>query len=380
MKASAEQQCEAGKEEFQARSKAIAVEIQAIDKAIEILDSEDAFAAFQKTTDATGFLQRSLSKLALSKNMAKVNSLLRKNAGDDFFGGMGKSMRAVALMLQQKGLEGQEEMFQRILNAVDEQIKAKKDLLAAKAAEKDECVANINNSEKEMASLNNEIEKVNAKIEQLTADIAALEQRLKEDNEEVVAITENTKELSQERSEANAQYMKEMDENRAAVQLLEQAKGVLAEVFGDKAFLQQAPQFDRYEKNAGGAKVLAMIDTIVNDTKTEMKVAMTAENAAQKAYETQIKDNNDAVKSLKAGIAKAEKNKADKEGAKAEAEAHLQNKTDQLTDETTNNEQLHKECDFLLGNYKAITDAHQEEVDGLTEAKTILANVISDLA
>lgn len=383
MKASAESTCESGKHEYAERSKTVVAELEAIDQAIGILDSEEAFAAFQKTTDAAAmFLQRSLQKLTRAKAVSKVVALLRKDAGDDFFNnyGFGKSLRSVAIMLQRDGLKGQDAAFQKILNAVGDQIKAKKKLLADKEAQKDTCVSDINKSDAALAAHANEIEKLEAKISQLTTEIQELEDMIKADKEEVEAITTSTKELSQERSEANAAYQKEMQENQAAVQLLEQAKGVLENFYGEKALIQQAPQFNEYNKNAGGNKVISMMDTIINDTKTEMKVATTSENAAQKAYETQVKNNNDAVKALKNGIATAEDTKAQKDKSKLENEAALTSENQANDHQKTTNKQLHDTCDFLLNNYKAITDAHQEEVDGLTQAKTILANVIADLA
>lgn len=278
-------------------------------------------------------------------------------------------------------------MFGKIIEAVQKQILAKKNLLAAKEAEKDQCVSNINKSEKNTASLNNTIEKLNAQIEQLASAIDALDTQIKTDNKEIGELEDNTKELSEDRSQANADYMKEMEENKAAIALLDQAKSVLADVYGGPVFLQQdpnkaqgSPDFEKYEQHKGGSKVLVMIDTIIADTKSEMKVAQTAENASQTAYETQIKNNNDAITALKGGVAKQEKTMADKNEKKTAASNDLSNKEGELGDENTNNGNLHKECDFLLDNYKAITDAHQEEVDGLVEAKTILTNVISDLA
>jgi len=388
---SANEQCQAGEDNYEHRSKATADELSAINQAIEILDSEDAFAAFAKSTDAPAgmFLQTSLKKLTKAKNMEKVISLLKRNAGDDFFKnfGLGKAVRSVAMMLQQKGLEGQEEMFAKILEAVQKQILAKKNLLADKEAQKDQCVENINTSEKNMASLNNSIDKLNAQIEQLSAAIDALEAQISLDNQEISDLETNTKELSADRSQANADYQKEMEENRAAIALLDQAKSVLADVYGGPVFLQQdpnkaqgSPEFEKYEQHKGGNKVLVMIDTIIADTKSEMKVSQTAENASQKAYETQIKNNNDCIKALKSGVSQQEKSMADKNDKKIVAETDLNTKSVELTDEETNNKNLHGECDFLVDNYKAITDAHQEEVDGLVEAKTILANVITDLA
>jgi len=379
LKKNAESTCESGRAEYAERSKTVEAELQAIDQAIGILDSEDAFAAFQKTTDAS-FLQRTQEKMTRAKTTQKIMNLLEKRGNDDFSQsfGLGRSLRNIAALLQTKGLEGQDAQFQKILNAVDEQIKAKKDLIQSITDKKDNCVANINTSKAELAKLTNEIENLEAKMDQLTTEIETLADNLAKERQNVKDITEQTTTLSQERSEANAQYQKEMSENQAAVQLLEQAKAVLQNFYGAKAFVQQ-PQFNAHSKNAGGNKVISMMDQIINDTKTEMKVAQTTENEAQKAYEKQVKSNNDAVKAAKESIANMENEKANAEIALEETTQERKAKGEAKADEQTRKDQLHHECDFTTDNFDAIIAAHREEQEGLTSAKTIIQNVIADL-
>jgi chromosome segregation ATPase len=381
LKANAESTCESGRSEYAERSKTVALELEAIDQAIGILDSEDAFAAFQKTTDAGSFfLQRTLQKLTRAKTTQKIMNLAAKARNDDFSQnfGLGRSLRNIAALLQTKGLEGQDAQFQKILNAVDEQIKAKADLIASITDKKDNCVANINTSKAELTKLTNEIENLEAKMDQLTTEIDTLTENLAKERQNVKDITDQTTSLSQERSEANSQYQKEMQENQAAVQLLEQAKAVLQNFYGAKAFVQQ-PQFNAHSKNAGGNKVISMMDQIINDTKTEMKVAQTTENEAQKAYEKQVKSNNDAVKAAKESIANMENQKANAEIALEETTQERKAKGEAKADEQARKDQLHHECDFTTGNFDAIIASHTEEKEGLVSAKTIIENVIADL-
>lgn len=384
--------------DFAARGKAQALELEAIAEAIKILDSEDAFAAFARTTDGpTLFLQKSLQKIVVATRLQNVLDQLNDSAGDQLFNnfGVGKATRAVALMIQQAqdaggSIKGQDTEFQKILEAVGNQILAKKLLLATKEQEKDDCTRDINESDARIVGHKREKVRNESRIETLTLEIAALDKQIKEDKEEKAALEKSSQTLTEDRSQANAQYHVEMEENTAAVLLLAEAKDVMAEVFGglvlvqkddpSKAMADGAPAFEAaHEQHAGGKKVLAMLDTIISDVKGEMKVSTVGEEKGQKAYEQQMKTNNDAIDTLTEGIVIAVATKERKAGALFHEGKDLGLVETDLGTEEKINKAKHGECDFLMNNYSAITEAHQFELDGLISANQIIKNVIRDL-
>merc|ERR1719352_958007 len=57
-------------------------------------------------------------------------------------------------------------------------------------------------------------------------------------------------------------------------------------------------KFTKYEQNAGGGKVLAMLDTVMADSKKMENEAVRAEQNAAAAYEMFMKDSNKSIKQM----------------------------------------------------------------------------------
>merc|ERR1719174_2477811 len=69
-------------------------------------------------------------------------------------------------------------------------------------------------------------------------------------------------------------------------------------------------RFTKYEKNAGGGKVVAMIEGIINDSKALEADAIAAEQDGQRSYENFMKESNDSITKLSEAIANLSSNKA----------------------------------------------------------------------
>merc|ERR1719243_348843 len=77
-------------------------------------------------------------------------------------------------------------------------------------------------------------------------------------------------------------------------------------------------RFTKYEKNAGGSKVVSMIEGIINDSKALEADAIAAEQDGQTAYENFMKESNDSITKLSEQINNLKENKA-----KAEEELEM---------------------------------------------------------
>merc|ERR1719265_743819 len=132
-------------------------------------------------------------------------------------------------------------------------------------------------------------------------------------------------------------------------------------------------KFKKMEKNAGGGKVVAMLEEVLADTKKTEDQAMASEMDSQSAYENFMKDSNKAILKTTQAI-------SDMTGARATAKEELSMaKTDfgqtmtelQGLDDT--NGDLHKSCDYVLKNFETRQQARSAEMDALNEAKNILS-------
>merc|ERR1719201_1116448 len=102
-----------------------------------------------------------------------------------------------------------------------------------------------------------------------------------------------------------------------------------------------------------------MLEQIISEAKTMEADAIKAETDAQKAYETFVKDTNASLEEKAREITNKSEEKAAKEVDKTAAE---EDKAD-----------LHKSCDFTLDNFDARQAALDQEMEGLAEAKSVLA-------
>jgi hypothetical protein len=113
-----------------------------------------------------------------------------------------------------------------------------------------------------------------------------------------------------------------------------------------------APEtFGEYKKSEGSNGVMAMMDQMIKDVEMDIQEAKHDEADAQKDYEEAMKD---------AAVKREEDSKliVEKEGAKADIMARLQNarelrmtKRDQLRNAQDSEQSIHVDCDYLLKNY-----------------------------
>merc|ERR1719230_1525568 len=129
-------------------------------------------------------------------------------------------------------------------------------------------------------------------LDQTKKSIAALEAEMAE-------MKKQMKRAGEDRELANKDFQLTVADQRATQKLLAAALNVL-KGFYDKASLVQRsqvtqPAFKKHEKNENSGGLLGMIQSIINDSKALAAEAMLAEEDAQTAYESFVKNTNDAV-------------------------------------------------------------------------------------
>jgi len=163
---------------------------------------------------------------------------------------------------------------------------------------------------------------------------------------------------------------------------LEQAKAVLAPVFAESLLslsantvsllqAQKPAGFADYE-TSGGARVMKMMDMIIEDTKKNMAVLQTEENAAQKSYEKFHKDANDALDALASEITSLTHQTGDLEAEIATNDVDLKNTQHERDDSATALDAKKSTCKFLMDNFTIMQDAKKQEIEALNEAKAFL--------
>merc|ERR1719469_1144602 len=128
-------------------------------------------------------------------------------------------------------------------------------------------------------------------------------------------------------------------------------------------------------KHAGGKRVLAMLEGVMQDSKQTEDEAINAEDSSQNAYENFMKDSNKMIIHTSKMINDMTEAKAKARSDLTMAKTDFKQTMSEL--EGLNNEagDLHKSCDYLLQNFDLRQQSRAAEIDALNEAKNILSGM-----
>jgi septal ring factor EnvC (AmiA/AmiB activator) len=413
-----ERGCKAKQSEWDERSRTRSQELVALSDTIKLLNDDQVMHLFKKTMPSTSLLQVQMSSGAV---MHKARQALMSPTG---------GQRDPRLNLISMTMRGRKVNFDKVMAMVDKMIallgKEQTDddnkrsycrqEFASSEDEKKTLEESISDSKKAIANAKDLVSTINEEIAKIAAGIKALNK----------AVADATK----QRKAQNTAYVEELASNNAAIEILGIAKNRLNRFYNPKLHqpqpkrqlseedsitlsmggtlaptaapgglagtgvvaLQEAFSFLQTSESKGNAKpepapetwgeksaksdssgVLSMLDTLIRTTAKQVAEMKAEEKDAQFEYEQFMKDSS-------------EKHAADakaisvKESVKAETEAGLQKRTKDMknakAESEANNEYLmglHKQCDWLLENYKVRQDARTAEIASLRQAKAVLS-------
>lgn len=386
---STKESCNAKAVEWKTRKELRTDELEGIDKAIEILTSDDArtlFASSIKAGTEKSFLQVASESSAVVSGADRIlkNAVQRTH-----------STRLAGLALRLK--EAKAGHFDEVIKAIDKMIVTVSNENKADIDKRDQCKEEYGKQESTISNLAWLVRKNVAKLDQLERK----RETRKEEKETTIAKREQTEAyldtITQQRNKDHAAFLHTQDEDEKTVALLTQAKNALMAYYQDhgielgpiqgsvKGALVQEPVFERSADDAPDAifsdkakrkgqtkGILTLMQYLLEDAKNEIINDATAEeksvanfNEEKKAAETLIAELKTATTELAsqiAGISAAMNNeqniKADNEKEKTDEEAYLAKIT--------------PDCDWILANFEKRAAARTAEMDGLRGAKDAL--------
>merc|ERR1719484_469947 len=359
--------CQMTDQEFEERTKTRAEETKAVSEALAILSSDDAHDTFTSTFN---FVQVSMATESKRQHAEKILYAVAQKTGHP----------RLATLAARVRLDG----FKKVTEEIDGMIADLKKEKADDVKMKDFCIEALHKNEVAQEMKKRDIEQMEAKIADLTAHIAELTKSIATLNAEVDETRIMLKRAGEDRELENKDFQQVVADQRETQKLLSQALNVL-KGFYDKAFVQAKangkqpagppppPGFKEYKKSSGSGGVMGMPEQIIAETKTMEADAVKAETDAQKAYEAFVKDTNASVEDKIRAITNKSEEKAGAEQDKVSTEQELTTALNELQELMNENADLHKSCDFTLDNFDARQAALDQEMDGLREAKSVLA-------
>jgi len=347
--------CDNAEKEYNDRTKVRNEELVAVADTIAILNDDDAKDQFNKAGLGV-FLQVS----SVSRNTDLAAKVLSK---------AGKELHKPALITMSMAmkLHGFEEVIAK-MDAMKAALKAEQ---AEEVKQKDYCVAEFNENDKNVAEkstlktdLETKIADLTSEIETLTEDIAALQAQIDETKKEMTK-------ASGMRESANHEFQVTIQDQRATQAILKKALDRLKSFYGFVQQGQHQPAQGTYEKNKGGGGVMDMIQTLVEESAELEADAMKGEADGQAAYELFMKDSTAANDAAMKTITNKSKAKATADADRTAASNDLKLTITDLLTLGEYNQELHKKCDFLIKNFDLRQSSRVQEMEALAQAKAI---------
>jgi len=195
-------------------------------------------------------------------------------------------------------------------------------------------------------------------------------------------------EMLASRNKENADFKKALKDDVDAVALLEQAIASITKFYTDNKipleFVQKEPEYTVDEDKApeatfGGPRksestgIIAILSMLKEDLEKEIKTSREEEAAAQKEYESQRADAQDALDAKIKTETSLKAEEADLEGKIAETEDAIDSHEEMKGNTADEKEALKPSCDWVKDNFDSRREKRKKEVEGLQEAKAILA-------
>lgn len=357
--------------EWDVRSGLRAGEIAAISKAITILSNDDAKDLFKKSYSSQGylFLQES------SKSRGEVAAMLiSASAGD-------ARMVKVAARVASKG------RYDEVVGAIDKMVAQLKEEEETELEKKQTCEADRMKDTRDAVVKSRKIDELTDKVSTLKKEISETEATMKENDEKIKANEDSLAQATQDRKDENAVYQNNHNDDKAAADLVENAKTVLEGYYKDNGLMltqRVAPAgdapppppetFEGEYKGATGESggIISVLAMIKEDIEKDMSSCTKEEKAAEAAFQ-KIKSETEA------SIVFLQEQNSELDGMKSEKLEEVETaKGDSrtLSGDLSNVMKIIADrqpgCDYFTINYPVRLKNRKTEIDGLVKAKAIL--------
>jgi len=367
------EKCAIADREYDARQTSRATEIEAVTKAISILDSDEAQDLGKKTMYS--FTQTQTSTHSESRNRA---SEVLSAAAQKFY-----NPRLAVLALRTR----KNTAIQKVKDAIDELIKGLQKEATDETKKRDFCIAKTDENEVQGQAKKQELSLKSVQVTDKTETIKFLSGEIKEIKEQILKANKEVKRASEEREKENKVFQKTVADQRATQTLLESAQKVLKGAYAKKAAAAAAVLFQANiqgeesddeaaapEKSGMATGVVALLGQIIADAHGMEAEAVKDEEDASKAYKEFVASTNTGNKAKTLRLTNKSAQMAETEMSLAQSKAGVKSVNKDLEGLAKESAELKATCQWMVKNYDKRQQARDEEIQAMKEAKSILVN------
>merc|ERR1719261_341555 len=377
--------CKSKADDWAERSRLRTEELAGINKAIEILTSDEAMATFGRATSM--LLQSSQKSSSASPNKNKAYHALKGVARKHH----SLRMAAMAAMVQ-TATEGH---FDVVIGSVDKMIAELRQEEQDDIDLRDYCQDEANKVENEIEDLQHKATNIQGLIDRLNAKKKEIQADIKQTESDIAATEDAMAEALSTRNSENEDFKAALKDDMDAVALLASAIDAMTAFYknnklplglmGKKARVHQpeysvdpdaapetfsAPYGGRSSEGGG---ITSIMGYIKEDLENEIKTSKAAEAASQKEFEEQRAAALKSVEALNQKKVTLEQQEADLDEQIADAEGEKEGKNTMKKQKKQYREDLKPKCDWMKEAFETRRDNRQEEMNGLMHAKASLA-------
>jgi len=359
--------------DFDSRQQLRAEEIEAIEKAIEIISSGAVAGAAEKHLPQ--LVQTSLTQLrheGRSPTQARVAAYLQI-----------KAHQLNSRVLSALAVRVNEDPFKKVKKMIKDLITKLLDQAQEEAEHKGWCDAELATNEQTRNEKTEAVAALTAEIDELEASIAKLTEEIGELTQAVAdldaAVAKATKIRDEEKAK-NAETVKDAQEAQKAVtQALQVLKDFYEKAGDATALMQQQPQspeiFDKPYKGMGGENggVVGMLEVILSDFERLEADTKTAEKESQAEYDSFMTDSEVDKAAKTQDIEHKTKKKQNQSQKLEEKNSDLAGTQEELDAALAYYEKLKPSCVDIGVSYDDRVAQRKEEIQSLQEALKILS-------
>merc|ERR1719265_3068983 len=390
--------------------------------AASLVQSSDVPAGFRHHKNMfTGEMSFLQARKAPAQRLQKAQAIIAQASSANKASGMGLmfyTLKSKMHLLQRS--EGAVD-FSAIFKMIDEMIailtKDNKD----DASQKDFCIAELTKTEAEKASTDDKLSSLASTLEELADSAAQVAEKITALQESVASLDKDVATATEQRKAEHDEYSINVQLSTVAVELIGKAKNRLQKFYnptlykappkkemtmeekiiaaGSSALMQQEAQFDAsfvqvrslrrsksdvappeapagpapFKKSEKSAGVLALMDMIIGEVKTELTEMKMEEKYAQKDYVALMADSQESRAQDLKSLTESASQKADLEASITEAKENQMLALEQSSNVISTLAKLHGTCDFIIKNFELRLNARTAEIEGLKTAKAVLA-------
>jgi len=367
-------------------------ELQGMDKAIEILNSPEAQQTFQAAS--TTLVQLSPGSRSVLDGSGKDEAYARLRSLASRYGNLG--LAQIAANMKTGG------SFDKIIAMIDKLIERLRAEEKDDVEHRDRCQAGKAKNKSDMEDLSHEIEKAKENIEILQNKQTEAQQKLNALLSEIEATKAALVDLLDLRNEERRAFEKALKDDANAVEIIGKAIQALAAFYkSNKIPLQlfqegaqvysvdpqpagpeysvadQMPEtsFSGEYKASSGASggIIAILSMLREDFQKEMKTGRADDVKAQKKYEQSKRAMQSALVAQKESKVALEKQLAEMLSKMTKLNALVDLKNADLGQAQKMSTALDDDCAWVETHFDSRREKRQKEIDGLVEAKGILA-------